>query len=103
MPLAIGDALTDRDVHIAWRIRSTAAESALASAFGLAGGPVPSQGLVLGRGIARLRVDAVGGRRVNRFRPDLYDLANVTEVHMFRSYTIAPFTRPQKETTHSSG
>ena len=43
--LAIGDALTDRDVHLAWRIRSTAAESALASAFGLAGGPVPSQGL----------------------------------------------------------
>ena len=45
--LAIGDALVGRDVHLAWRVWSTAAVSALASALGIAGGPVHLCGLVL--------------------------------------------------------
>ena len=52
--------------------------------------PLPPQGLVLGRGVARFRVDAIGGRRVKRFRSDLDDPANATEFHLFRSCTIAP-------------
>ena len=44
--LAIGDALARGDPHFAWDRWSEAAERALASAFGLAGGPVPLFGLV---------------------------------------------------------
>ena len=38
------------DVSMAWAVRSRAAESALADAFRFSGGPLPSKGLVLGRG-----------------------------------------------------
>ena len=38
--LAIGDAVVRRDGHLAWEIWSAAAERALASVFGMAGGPV---------------------------------------------------------------
>ena len=69
--LAVRDALDGADVHLTWRVWSTAAEAALASAFGMAGGPA-LQGLVLGR-VARLRVSNIGGKRVGKFRPDLRD------------------------------
>ncbi len=52
--LAFGDALVGGDLHLARDCWSAAAERALASAFGMAGGPVPTQGLVLGRGRARV-------------------------------------------------
>ena len=42
--LAIGDAVVSRDGHLAWEIWSAAAERALASAFGMAGGRVPLPG-----------------------------------------------------------
>ena len=71
--LAVRDALDGADVHLAWSVWSTAAEVALASAFGMAGGPA-LQGLVLGR-VARLRVSNIGGKRVGKFRPDLRDPA----------------------------
>ena len=45
----------------AWMIWSSAAESALADAFRLAGGPVPTRGLVLGRGMVRIRTVRLGG------------------------------------------
>ena len=45
----------------AWMIWSSAAERALADAFQFAGGPVPARGLVLGRGVARMRTVRLGG------------------------------------------
>ena len=68
--LAINDALAGTDVHLAWAVWSTAAESALVCAFGMASGPMPPNGLVLGRGSALLRVSNIGGNRVRRMRPD---------------------------------
>ena len=53
--------LWDGDVSSAWALWSSAAESALADAYCFSGGPIPSRGLVLGRGTARLRVVRLGG------------------------------------------
>ena len=40
----------------AWLVWSRAAETALADAYRFGGGPIPSRGLVLGRGSASFRV-----------------------------------------------
>ena len=89
--LATGDALAGRDVHLAWRAWSIAAESALACAFGMAGGPIHPNDLVLGRGAALFRVDNFGHSRVRRLRPDLDDPASASEVHLYRNCSVAPF------------
>ena len=89
--VAIDDALAGRDVHLAWTVWSTAAENAQACAFGMEGGPVPSNGLVLGLGSALFRVENISGNRVRSMCPDLDDLASASEVHLYRSYSIAPF------------
>ena len=77
------------DVHLAWENWSATAERALAYAFGMAGGPIPPQGLVLGRGKAQYRVCNIGCKRVHKCRPDLVDPASANEVHLFRSCSIA--------------
>ena len=53
--LSLDEALLNGDVSSAWMVWSSAAEKALADAFQLAGEPVPSRGLVLGRGMVRMR------------------------------------------------
>ena len=40
----------------------------MADAYCFSGGPIPSRGLVLGRGTARLRVGRFGGPRVRKLR-----------------------------------
>ena len=60
-----------RDGHLAWYIWSVAAERALASAFGMAGGPVPPQGLVLGRGEAQYRICSIGVQEGEQATPGL--------------------------------
>ena len=69
---ALDAALHGRDVCAAWAIWSSAAEGALADAFQLPGGRLPS-GLVGGRGAARFRTVRLGGPRVRRARCDLID------------------------------
>ena len=59
--LGLDEALLCSDVSRAWMIWSSAAEKALADAFQFAGGPVPVRGLVLGRGMARIRTVRLGG------------------------------------------
>ena len=54
------------DVSLAWSVWSRAAESALADAFRFSGGPLPSRGLVLGRGAALFRRVQLGGPWVRR-------------------------------------
>ena len=94
--LAFGDALAGRDVHLAWRAWSTAAENALARAFGMAGSPIPPNGLVLSREAAKFWVDNIGGKRVRRFRPDLDDPASASEVHLYRCCSVAPLLTPKR-------
>ena len=86
--LAVDDALAGRDVHLAWTVWSTAAENTLACAFGTAGGHIPPNGLVLGRGAAVFRVDNIWGKRVRMLRPDLDDPARASEVYLHPSYSI---------------
>ena len=57
----LDESLGRDDVSMAWTVWSHAAESALADAFRFSGGPLPSRGLVLGRGSAVLRVVQIGG------------------------------------------
>ena len=58
--LRLDDALLLGNVSSAWMVWSSAAEKALADAFQFAGGPVPDRGLVLGRGMVRLRTVRLG-------------------------------------------
>ena len=65
---ALEAALQGSDVCAAW-----AAEGALADAFQLAGGLLPSCCLVGGRGAALFRTVRLGGPRVRKVRRDLAD------------------------------
>ena len=87
---AIDGALVDRDPHLAWGRWSLAAEKALADAFQRSGGPVPAQGLCLGRGKACLCTMSVGGKCSRRNRPCLADPMDATEIHLYKSHSIAP-------------
>ena len=51
--LILGESLDAGEVSQAWLVCSRAAETALADACCCSGGPAPSHGLVLGRGMAR--------------------------------------------------
>ena len=62
--LYLDEALLRGDVTSAWMVWSSAAEKALADAFQFAGGPVPDRGLVLGRGMTRMRTVRLGGPMV---------------------------------------
>ena len=87
---AIDDALVDRDPHLAWERWSCAAEQSLAEAFQRSGGPVPFQGLSLGRGKACLCTVSVGGKCSRRYGQDWGDPADAPEVHLYQSRSMAP-------------
>ena len=53
--LLLDESLGLDDVSMAWTVWSRAAEAALADAYRFSGGPLPSRGLVLGRGAASFR------------------------------------------------
>ena len=92
----IDGALIDRDADLAWETWSTAAECALATAFRDAGGPIPLGGLEGGRGRARLWTVSLGGKSMCRYRPSLVDPLDATEVHLFRSQSVAPLLTVKK-------
>ena len=77
------------DVSVAWAVWSRAAESALADAFRFSGGPLPSRGLVLGRGSAMLRVVQLGGPRVRRARADVADALDAADVFLYCDSFVA--------------
>ena len=66
--LGLDEALLCGDVSHAWTVWSSAAENALADAFRFAGRPVPARGLVLGRGLVRIRTVRLGGPIVRSVR-----------------------------------
>ena len=81
--------LLDDDVSSAWAVWSSAAESALADAYSFSGSPIPSRGLVLGRGTARFRVVRLGGPAVRKVRGNAVDPVDGRDVHMYRDSSIA--------------
>ena len=83
-------ALLSNDVSSAWMVWSSAAEKALADAFQLAGGPVPRRGLVLGRGMVRMRSVRLGGPMVRSVRRSAADIGEIDDVSLYRDSSAAP-------------
>ena len=78
------------DVSMAWTVWSRAAESAHAVAFKFSGGPLPSRGLVLGRGTALLHRVQLGGPWVRRARANAADAHDADDIFLFRDFSLAP-------------
>ena len=95
--LLVMHSLVGGDPHPAWDCWSGAAERALASAFGLAGGPVPINGLVFGREKAHFWTSSIGGKSIRRHRPNMTDPVDATEVHLYRSHSVAPLLALKKK------
>ena len=66
------------------------AEAALADAYLFSGGPIPSRGLVLGRGCASFRVVRLGGHMVRQVRDNVSDVVDGAGVLLYRDSSIAP-------------
>ena len=86
----LDESLGRDDVSLAWSVWSRAAESALADAFQFSGGPLPSRGLVLGRGAALFRRVQLGGHWVCRARANAADALDAADVFLYRDFSIAP-------------
>ena len=78
------------DVSHAWLVWCGAAETALADAYRFCEGPIPSRGLVLGRGHALLGVVKLWDRRVRKARGNVSDAHDAADVFLYRDSSIAP-------------
>ena len=88
--LSLDEALGVDDVSIAWAVWSRAAESALLDAYRFSGGPLPSRGMVLGRGRAMFRVVRLGGHPVRKARGSVVDVHDAADVFLYRDASLAP-------------
>ena len=88
--LLLGESLGADDVSKAWLVWSDAVETALADAYRFAGGPVPTRGLVLGRGSALFRVARLGRQKIRKARSNVADAHDAADVFMYRDSSIAP-------------
>ena len=88
--LQLDEPLDAGDVSRAWLAWSGAVEAALADAYRFSGGPLPSGGLVLGRGSALLRVVQLGGHKVRKARANAADAHDAADVFLYRDSSIAP-------------
>ena len=88
--LQLDESLDTGDVSRAWLVWSRAAETALADAYQFCGGPIPSRGLVLGRGSALFRVVRRGGHTVRKARGNAADARDAADVFLYRDSSIAP-------------
>ena len=86
----LDESLGRDDVSLAWAVWSRAAEAALADAFRFSGGPLPSRGLILGRGAALLRRVQLGGPWVRRARANAADALDAADVFLYRDLSLAP-------------
>ena len=82
--LLLDASLAVGDVSQAWAVWSGAVEAALVDAYRFSGGPLPSRGLVLGRGSASFRVVWLGGHKVRKAR------GYAADVFLYRDSSIAP-------------
>ena len=69
---------------------SSAVEAALADAYRFAGGPVPDNGLVLGRGVFRTRLVRLGGPEVRKARRNFADPLEGGDVSLCHDVSTAP-------------
>ena len=88
--LLLDESLGLDDVSMAWTVWSRAAEAALADAYQFSGGPLPSRGLVLGRGTALFRWVQLGGPWVRRARANAADALDAADVFLYRDLSVAP-------------
>ena len=88
--LNLDGSLTRGDVSSAWLVWSSAVEAALADACRFAGGPVPDNGLVLGRGVFRPRLVRLGGPKVRRARRNFADPQEGGDASLYHDVTTAP-------------
>ena len=88
--LLLDESVNADDVSSAWVVWSGAAEAALADACRFSGGPLPSRGLVLGRGSASFRVVRLGGHPVRKARGNVADVNDAADVFLYRDASIAP-------------
>ena len=88
--LLLDEALGADDVCMAWAVWSRAAESALLDAYRFSGGPLPSRGMVLGRGSAMFRVVRLGGHPVRKARGNVADVHDAADVFLYRDASLAP-------------
>ena len=86
----LDESLDTDDVSLAELVWSRAAEAALGDAFRFSGGPLPSRGLVLGRGSAVLRVVRLGGHQVRKARAHVADARDAADVFLYRDSSVAP-------------
>ena len=82
--------LASGDVSQAWAVWSSSVETALADAYRFSGGPLPSRGLVLGRGRASFRVVKLGGHKIRKARGYGADAHDAADVFLYRDSSIAP-------------
>ena len=88
--LLLDASLAVGDVSQAWAVWSGAVESALADAYRFSGGPLPSRGLVFGRGHASFRTVKLGGHKVRKARGYAADAHDAADVFLYRDSSIAP-------------
>ena len=88
--LLLDASLASGDVSQAWSVWSGAVESALADAYRFSGGPLPSRGLVLGRGCASFRIVKLGGHKIRKARGYAADAHDAADVFLYRDSSIAP-------------
>ena len=88
--LLLDASLAAGDVSQAWAVWSGAAESALVDAYRFRGGPLPSRGLVLGRGRASFRIVKLGGHKIRKARGYAADAHDAADVFLYRDSSIAP-------------
>ena len=87
--LSLESALAAGDVSQAWAVWSSAVESALADAYRFSGDPLPSRGLVLGRGRASFRTVKLGGHKIRKARGYAADAHDAADVFLYRDSSIA--------------
>ena len=88
--LLLDESLGLDDVSMAWTVWSRAAEAALADAYQFSGGPLPSRGLVLGRGAALFRWVQLSGPWVRRAWANAADALDAADVFLYRDLSVAP-------------
>ena len=86
----LDESLNADDVKSAWLVWSRAAEAALADAYQLSGGLLPSRGLVVGRSNASFRVVRLGGHPVRKARGNVADAHDAADVLLYRDSSVAP-------------
>ena len=87
--LLLREVLGTDDVSMAWIVWSRAAESALIDAYRFSGGPLPSSGLYLGRGSAKVRVVRLGGHLVRKARGNIADVHDAAGFLLYRDASLA--------------